>query len=245
MKKSLSRIVVIVALPLLMAGCASKPTTIKSEAEYYEEANKALKAGNFNAAVTSLEALEAQYPVGMYTEQAQLEVIYGRYKQADYLGAIAAADRYIRLHPTSERLDYVLYMRGLANYNIDQDTLLKRMPVNLAHRDMGQAKVAFDDFGQLLSRYPASPYAPDARQRMVFLRNQLAEAELHVARYYETRGANIAALNRARWVVENYSESTAVPEALKLMIKHYEALGMSDLAEQAKQLLANTTQPKS
>jgi len=244
MKKSLSRVVVIVALPLLLAACASKPMVIKSEAEYYQEANEALKSGNFNVAVKAFEALEAQYPVGVFTQQAQLEVIYGKYKQADYLGAINAADRYIRLHPTSEHLDYVLYIRGLANYNIDQDTLLKRMPVNLAHRDMGQAKVAFDDFGQLLSRYPASPYAPDARQRMIFLRNQLAEAELHVARYYETRGASVAALNRARWVVENYSESTAVPEALQLMIRHYKALGMDDLAEQAKALLPKT-KPKS
>ncbi|MDP1541325.1 MAG: outer membrane protein assembly factor BamD [Moraxellaceae bacterium] len=244
MKKSLSRVVVIVALPLLLAACANKPSAIKSEADYYQEANEALKAGNFNVAVNAFEALEAQYPVGVFTEQAQLEVIYGKYKQADYLAAIAAADRYIRLHPTSDRIDYVLYLRGLANYNIDQDTLLKRMPINLAHRDMGQAKVAFDDFGQLLTRYPASPYAPDARQRMIYLRNQLAEAELHVARYYETRGANVAALNRARWVVENYSESTAVPEALKLMIKHYQALGMNDLADQAKALLPKT-KPKS
>jgi len=244
MKKSLSRVVVFAALPLLLAACASKPMGIKSEADYYQEANTALKAGNFGVAVNAFEALEAQYPVGVFTEQAQLEIIYGKYKQADYLAAIAAADRYIRLHPNSNRLDYVLYLRGLSNYNIDQDTLLKRMPINLAHRDMGQAKVAFDDFSQLLTRYPASPYAPDARQRMIYLRNQLAEAELHVARYYETRGANVAALNRARWVVENYSESTAVPEALKLMIKHYKALGMNDLAEQAQALLP-TKKPKS
>lgn len=244
MKKSLSRVVVLAALPLLLAACSSKPMGIKSEADYYQEANAALKAGNFNVAVNAFEALEAQYPVGVFTEQAQLEVIYGKYKQADYLAAIAAADRYIRLHPNSDRLDYVLYLRGLSNYNIDQDTLLKRMPINLAHRDMGQAKVAFDDFSQLLTRYPASPYAPDARQRMIYLRNQLAEAELHVARYYETRGANVAALNRARWVVENYSESTAVPEALKLMIKHYKALGMNDLAEQAQALLP-AKKPKS
>ncbi len=244
MKKSLSRILVIAALPLLITACASKPMVIKSEADYYQDANAALKSGNFGVAVTAFEALEAQYPVGVYTEQAQLEIIYGKYKQADYLAAISAADRYIRLHPNSDRLDYVLYMRGLSNYNIDQDTLLKRMPVNLAHRDMGQAKVAFDDFRQLLTRYPSSPYAADARQRMIYLRNQLAEAELHVARYYETRGASVAALNRARWVVENYSESTAVPEALKLMIKHYRALGMNDLADQAQALLPKAT-PKS
>lgn len=236
MKKSLSR-TLLLAAPLLLAACASKPVGMKSEADYYAEANDALKRGNFNTAVQLFEALESQYPVGIYTKQAQLEVIYGKLRQADYLGAIAAADRYIRLHPGSERLDYVLYLRGLANYNIDQDTLLKRLPINLAHRDMGQTKVAFDDFRQLLTRYPASPYAADARQRMIYLRNQLAEAEMHVARYYETRGASVAALNRARWVVENYSESTAVPEALRMMVKHYRALGMKDLADQAERLL--------
>ena len=226
---------------VLLAACASKPqNTVKTEARYYEEANAALKAGNYGVAVAGFEALESQYPVGNYTEQAQLEVIYGKYMQSEYLGAITAADRYLRLHPESPRLDYVLYLRGLSNFSIDQDSLLKRLPVNMAHRDMGQARIAFDDFRQLNARYPDSPYAADARQRMVYLRNQMAEAELHVARYYETRGALVAVVNRARWVVENYPESSAVPEALTLLVKNYKALGMNDLAAQAETLLAGT-----
>jgi len=238
MNKSMFRSLLI-ALPLALGACASNPNQggVKTEAQYYEEASKALKAGNYGVAVSGYEALESQYPVGRYTEQAQLEVIYGKYMQADYLAAINAADRYLRLHPESPRLDYVLYLRGLSNYSIDQDSILKRMPINMAHRDFGQARIAFDDFRQVISRYPASPYVADARQRMVYLRNQFAEGELHVARYYETRGALVAVVNRARWVVENYPESSAVPEALQMLVKNYKALGMDDLAAQAQTLL--------
>lgn len=237
MNKLLRR-VMIVSLPLALAACASTgPMAVKTEASYYKEANEALKAGNYSLAVSGYEALESQYPVGSYTEQAQLEVIYGRYMQADYLGAITAADRYLRLHPDSPRLDYVLYLRGLSNFSIDQDSLLRRMPINLAHRDFGQARVAFDDFRQMLQRYPNSAYGADARQRMIHLNNQFAEAELHVARYYESRGATVAAVNRARWVVENYPESAAVPEALTLLVRGYSALGMKDLADQAAALM--------
>lgn len=236
----------LIAIPATLVGCAVTPkVTVKSEAQYYQEANASLKAGNYTGAVTAFEALESQYPVGNYTEQAQLEVIYGKLMQTDYLAAIAAADRYLRLYPQSPRIDYVLYLRGLANYNADQDGLLKRLPINMAHRDMGQAKVAFDDFRQLITRYPNSPYVADARQRMIYLRNQLAESEMHVARYYQTRGALVAVINRARWVVENYPESSAVPEALKLLASSYDAMGMKDLAKQTQELLAANTQSSS
>lgn len=241
--------VVFVLIPTVLSGCASSGQSasargaVKTESAYYEEAKQAISAGSFNLATTLLESLETNYPVGQYTRQAQLELIYTRYRQADYLGAIGAADRFIRLYPSSRNLDYVLYLRGLANFKADQDGILKRMPVNLAHRDLGQARVAFDDFRQLLTRYPASPYALDARQRMIFLRNQLAEGELNIARYYQQRGASVAALNRARWVVENYPGSPSVPEALQLMIAQYEELGMTDLANQAKALLPAATAP--
>lgn len=233
------------ATALLTAGCASNPKQVgvKSEAQYYQDASAAMKAGNYTTAVTNLEALESQYPVGSYTEQAQLELIYGKYMQADYSAAVAAADRYIRLHPESTRLDYVIYMRGLSNYLADQDAILRRLPVNLAHRDLGQARIAFDDFRQLLTRYPDSPYGADARQRMVYLRNQFAEAEMNVARYYKTRGAYVAMIDRARWVVENYPESAAVPEALQLLVQGYDALGMKDLAAQTLTLIAAQGKP--
>lgn len=235
--KKMSRLALTTAV-LLLAACTTQKPAVKTEASYYSEAHKSLKAGNYGVAVTGYEALESQYPVGNYTEQAQLELIYGRYMQADYASAIAAVDRYLRLHPQSPGLDYVLYMRGLSNYAIDQDTIMKRLPITMSHRDMGQAKVAFDDFRQLITRFPDSKYNSDARQRMVYLRNQFAEAELHVARYYETRGAFVAAINRARWVVENYPESQAVPEALSILMQNYTALDMKDLAAQVESLIS-------
>ncbi|REH40563.1 Beta-barrel assembly machine subunit BamD [Paraperlucidibaca baekdonensis] len=241
--KKLSRLA-LAAAAVIVTACAAQKPIVKTEADYYNEAHEALKDGNYSVAVAGYEALESQYPVGNFTEQAQLELIYGRHMQGDYASAIAAIDRYLRLHPESANLDYVLYLRGLSNYAIDQDAILKRLPVNMAHRDMGQARVAFDDFRQLITRYPNSQYNADARQRMVYLRNQFAEAELHVARYYETRGAYVAVINRARWVVENYPESQAVPEALSLLVKNYTALGMTDLAAQAKALLRSNTPKK-
>lgn len=230
---------------VLLSACASQQPGIKSESVYYQEAHEALKSGSYSSAAEGFEALESQYPVGFYTEQAQLELIYARLMQSDYASTIAAADRYLRLHPGSPKTDYVLYLRGLANYNIDQDAILKRLPINMAHRDMGQAKMAFNDFSQLLSRYPDSPYATDARQRMIYLRNQFAEAELHIARYYQTRGATVAVINRARWVVENYPESSSVAEALDLLVSGYRAMGMNDLADQAQQLRAGIAPPAS
>ena len=234
--KKMSRLFLTAAV-LLLAACASQKPTVKTEASYYTEAHDALKAGNYSVATAGYEALESQYPVGNYTEQAQLELVYGRYMQGDYASAIAAIDRYMRLHPESANLDYVFYMRGLSNFAIDQDAILKRLPINMAHRDMGQAKVAFDDFRQLITRFPSSQYNADAHQRMIYLRNQFAEAELHVSRYYEMRGAFVAAINRARWIVENYPESQAVPKALNILVKNYNALNMKDLAAQAQDLL--------
>lgn len=239
-----SRLLSVSLTLLMLAGCASTPkVSVKRESDYYKLADGALRAGNYTVAITNLESLESQYPVGRYTEQAQLEVIYAKHMQADHIGAVAAADRYIRLHPDSTQLDYVLYLRGLSNYAVDQDSLLKRLPVDNAHRDIGSQRTAFDDFRQLILRYPDSPYTTDARQRMVYIRNQLAESELNAARYYETRGATLSVINRARWVVENYPESAAVPEALTLLVRSYRRLNMSDLAEQTERLRVEAAKP--
>lgn len=248
MNKLLTR-PLLIALCVSLAACASSPQqragdkVVKTEAQYYKDASEALKAGNYTNAVNSLEALESQYPVGTYTEQAQIELIYGKYMQGEFAGSLAAADRYLRLHPESNRLDYVLYLHGLANYSLDQDSLLRRLPVNMAYRDPGHTRAAFEDFRQLVTRYPASPYAADARQRMVHIRNQLAEAEMHVARYYETRGAHVSVINRARWVVENYPESAAIPEALRMLVRNYRAMGMGELAAQTEALLKTASMP--
>lgn len=238
MFNAVSRILLVSSLAVL-AACSSAPKkpAVMSEKEYYEGAQKSLNAGNFSSAADQLEQLESHYPVGAYTEQSQLELIYAKFKHVDFDGASAAADRFIRLHPAHAQVDYAYYLRGLSNYEAGRDSFTRYLPVDSAHRDLGSSRQAYNDFRDLVSRFPASEYAPDARQRMIYLRNQLAEAEMHAARYYMKRGAYVAALNRARWVVENFQGAPVVPEALAVEVWCYERLGMNDLAQQNLALL--------
>lgn len=217
----------------LVAGCASQPAShIKSEKDYYTEAQKNMSAGNFSKAASSLEQLESHYPVGAYTEQAQLELIYTRFRHVDYAGASAAADRFIRLHPYHPQVDYAYYMKGLADYEADRDVFTRFLPVESAWRDLATQRDSFNNFRELVTRFPDSEYAPDARARMLFIRNQMAESELHVARFYARKKAYVSALNRARWVLENYPGAPQVADAIALQVWAYEKLDMKDMAEQ-------------
>lgn len=220
------------ALAAALAACSSAPDKNRSltEKEYYDAAQKSLRYGNFETAGKHLEALESHYPVGAYTEQAQLELVYARLKHLDYPGAQSAADRFIRLHPQHAKLDYAYYLKGLAGFESGRDSFLTFFNQNEAHRDQSNGRKAFDQFRELLARFPDSPYAADARQRMVSLRNQFAEAEMHSARYYLKRGAWVSALNRARWVIENYPQTPQTPEALAMTAYCQQQLGMTDLA---------------
>tara|TARA_R100001440_G_scaffold53394_6_gene73208 strand:- start:68358 stop:69176 length:819 start_codon:yes stop_codon:yes gene_type:complete len=222
----------------VVAGCASKPEEVLSEEAYYEQAHSAMESGNFNEAETNLEALETYYPFGRYAEQAQLDLIYSRYQNLDLEGARAAADRFLRLNPQSEHADYAMYMRGIASYNLDISLASKFFPIDTTERDPGEQRQAFRDFSALLDRYPASEYAPDARQRMIAIRNRLAALELHAARYYIKRQAYAAANNRARHVVENFPNTPAVEEALIILADTYKFLDLNKAANDAIALLA-------
>ncbi len=224
-------------LALLLGACASKQPKALPERQYYEEAQKSFKSGNFTRAADRLEALESHYPVGVYTEQAQLELIYARFRHIDYAGASAAADRFIRLHPAHPQVDYAIYMRGLADYEADRDFFTRHLPVQGSARDQGNMRDAYNDFLELLTRFPDSEYAPDARARMIFIRNQFAEAEMHVARFYAQKKAYLSCLNRARVVVENFPGAPQTPEALALQVWAYERLGLKDLAGQSLAVL--------
>jgi len=216
--RSVVRLLLLSTIIALAAGCASnKDVEVLPEQTYYENARKAMNAGNFNEAEQSLDALETYYPFGRYAEQAQLDLIYARYQNLDLEGARAAADRFMRLNPQSELLDYALYMRGLASYNLDLGLAGRYFPIDASARNAGEQLQAFRDFSQLLSRFPDSEYAPDARQRMISIRNRMAELEIHAARYYIKREAYVAANNRARYVVENYPSSPAVEDALIIL----------------------------
>lgn len=232
-----ARALTLILLALLVGACASSKPKVMSEKQYYESAQKSMRSGNFTKAAEDLEALESHYPVGAYTEQAQLELVYANFRHVDYAGASAAAERFIRLHPNHPQVDYAYYMRGLADFEAERDFFTRYLPVKSYARDMDNLQDAFTNFRELLLRYPDSPYSPDARARMIWIRNQFAESEMHVARLYARKKAWLSCLNRARGVVENFPGSPQVPDALALEAWAYDKLGMADLAAQQRDLL--------
>lgn len=222
----------------LVSGCASRQDEVLPEQEYYEQAREALRGSNFSAAQRNLEALETYYPFGRYAEQAQLDLIYARYKSQDLDGARSAANRFLRLNPRSKSADYALYVRGLASYYMDLGLAVRYFPVSADARDPGEQLSAFQDFYDLVTQYPESEYTPDARQRMIAIRNRLAGSEIHAARYYIKREAYIAALRRAQNVIENYPRTPAVEPALVIMTEMFSRLGLRQEAEEGEQMLA-------
>ena len=209
-----------------------------TEQRLYRDAQRYLRTGNYNQAIAALERLEARFPFGRYAEQAQLELIYARYMSFDLESAVAGADRFLRLHPNNSNIDYALYIKGLASFRKNQSMMDRLVKIDESRRDMAPARAAYADFGQLLARFPNSHYAPDTRQRMVYLRNLLARSELNVADYYMRRGAYVAASNRARYVLENYPGAEVQDEALLVIVESNHRLGLVDEANNALRVLA-------
>ncbi|WP_320836986.1 outer membrane protein assembly factor BamD [Zhongshania sp.] len=236
--KAVVKVFALLFISILVAGCASGPDRPEmSEREIYEAAQGYLKSKNFSLAVDNLQLLESRYPFGPYAEQAQLEIIYAYYRGGDNEAAVAAADRFVRLHPQHPKVDYAYYMRGLANYTEGEGFLERFIPTDMTQRDPGSTIQSFDDFRQLLQRFPDSEYAPDAKARMVQLRNRLARYEINVANYYFKRKAYLAAANRGRYVIENLPQTPAIPDALAVMVQAYLLLEMNDLADQSLMVL--------
>jgi len=232
--RSVVRLLLLAMVIALATGCASKTDVqVLPEKTYYDNARKAMNSGNFNEAEQNLDALETYYPFGRYAEQAQLDLIYARYQNLDLEGSRAAADRFIRLNPQSSHLDYALYLRGLASYNLDIGLAARYFPIDVAARSPGEQIQAFRDFSQLLNRFPDSEYAQDARQRMIAIRNRLAELELRAARYYIKREAYVAANHRARYLMENYPSSPAVEEALIILADTFRFMDLEKAAGDA------------
>jgi len=235
-----STILALLILGLCLVGCSKDDEITEQESELalYQSAQSGMNAGNYKEAVIRLQALEARYPFGRYAEQAQLEIVFAYYRSAQAEAARAAADRFIRLHPNHPNVDYAFYLRGLASFDEDENFLSKIFPLDPSKRDPGAARESFEDFSLLIRRFPESEYAPDAQKRMRYLKNLLASAEIHVARYYIYRGAYMAAANRGRFVFENFQGTTAVPDGLAIMVEAYQLLNQSDLASNALTLLA-------
>jgi outer membrane protein assembly factor BamD len=244
----LSKTLITSLLAFALAGCSSLPffggddeadveVEDTSEQELYQAAQRSLRASSYSDAIARLQALEARYPFGRYAEQAQLELIYAYYMGFQPDAARSAADRFIRLHPQHPNVDYAYYLKGLAAFEQDLSFLDRFIDTDAATRDIGAARDSFADFSQLLARYPGSEYAPDARQRMVHLRNLLARAEIHAGRYYLSREAYVAAINRGRYVVENFPSTPSVPDGLSLMVEGYIKLNLPEPANDSLRVL--------
>lgn len=224
---------------LLLAACSSAPKEPEytSEADLYHAAELQLNRGQWETSITNLQSLEENFPFGTYAEQAQLELIYAYFMSGEPDAAIATANRFIRLHPQHRNVDYAYYMMGLSSYDKDKGVFERVLPTDLTRRDPGPARESLANFSQLLARYPNSDYAADARKRMLYLRNLLARYEIHVANYYFKRGAYVAATNRGRYVVENFPQTPAIPDALAVMVQGYKLLKLDPAAEQTLAIL--------
>lgn len=196
----------------------------ESPSSIFAHGKEALNDHSFNEAVKRFEALDVQYPFNKETEWAQLYLVYAYYMKEDYALSQVAADRYIRLHPTSEYIDYVYYIKGLASFYQNLGVIEQLFSIDLAKRDLTQLKKSFNDFQTVITRFPKSRYAPAAHQYMVYLRNIFANHDLQVAQYYYDRRAYVASVNRASDVVAKYQGAPAVKDALLLMIKCYDKL---------------------
>ena len=237
MKRSLA-----VILALLLCACGLLPE-VKDETvgwsadKLYAEAKDEIARSGYANAIKYLEKLEARYPYGRYAQQAQIELAYVYFKEGEHASALAACDRFIKLHPHHPNVDYTYYLKGLVSFNEDLGLLGKISQQDLTERDPKAARDSFDAFKELVSRYPDSKYTPDALERMKYLVNALASHEVHVARYYMKRGAYVAAANRAQYALLNYAQAPAVEEALFVMVKAYDAMGMADLRDDADRVM--------
>lgn len=226
-------------MAVLAAGCAGNEefdlaTNIK---DAYTDAQHAVDVGNYRKAIAIFEGLQARFPFSDFSTQIQLELAYAYYKDGRVEQAIDAADTFLRENPTHQRVDYAIYIKGLAYFDRGQGWLERVFKKDINKRPPRDGEVAFSLFSRLVERYPASPYSEDAQQRMVYLKNRLAAYENEVARFYIERGAYVAALNRVKLAIETYHGADSGAESLRLMIICYDGLGMNGLAEDTRRVL--------
>jgi outer membrane protein assembly factor BamD len=231
---------VVLFCSMVLIGCSSKgkkdPYQDIPEKKIYQTATESLEKKRYSKAIEAYESLDRQYPFGDYIENTHLNIIYAYYRRNEQPSALRAADRFIRLHPSSQYVDYAYYMRGLVKSTESIGFVARYLPLDLTQRDMSDYREAFDYYDEFVARYPDSRYAPDARQRMIAIRNELADSEMHVARYYYKRGAYLASANRAQTVVEAYPQTPASLKALDVMTNAYEKLELEGLSKDAKEV---------
>ena len=232
----------LIGLAAVALGGCNRSNVIEDQGPelLYEKGFDAMGASNYPGAIEYFQALEARYPFSPETRQAQLDLIYLYYRSVQPELAIDAAEEFERENPTHERIDYCLYMRGLIYFDQAPNVIEKLLRVDLTLRPPKDTLRSFSTFQELIRRFPDSEYVPDARQRMVYLRNRLADYENHVADYYVRRGAYVAAINRAKYALEHYPEAPELEQTLQILVAAYEQLGMTDLAADAQRVLRQT-----
>lgn len=227
---------------ILLAGCATMgeeedETRDWTAEKFFREAKAALQGGDYQTSIEYFEKLEARFPFGRFAQQAQLEIAYAYYKYDEPESAIAEADRFIKLHPRHQHVDYAYYLRGLASFSFEPSGMEEFFGKDPADIDPGGARRSFNYYKDLISKFPASRYAADAQKRMIYLRELLAKHEVKVALYYLESDAYVAAANRAKYVVEHYQGTRAANRALRVMVEAYRLLDMQDLAQDANRVL--------
>ena len=229
-----------------LAGCSSTPsdpTAAWTPEKIYSEARDEVSAGAWDRAAMLFDKLEGRAAGTPLAQQAQIEKAYAQYRATEKVQAIATLDRFLKLHPASPAIDYALYLKGLVNFNDNLGLFSFITNQDLSERDQKAAKDSFESFKELVTRFPDSKYSPDARLRMTYIVNSLASYEVHVARYYFSKGAYVAAINRAQMAITDYPGVPAVKEALEILIKSYDALGMKDLKADSQRVLDKNFPP--
>ena len=238
-----NKLVLTILTVLILAGCASKPETEEerepAEVILYQLAQDRINAKNYSGAVESLSRIERFYPFGVYAEQARADLIYAFYMSGDYDQAYAASEKFIRLYPRNTNIDYAYFMKGMTGYYQDEGLLNDIFALDLSKRDTSPAMQSYADLTEFIIRYPESEYIDAARERLIFLRNLIASSELDGAEYYMKRGAYLAAVNRANYVLKNIPNSTERERALSILKEAYKQLGYDEYAEKISSFEAN------
>jgi outer membrane protein assembly factor BamD len=233
-----SNISLIILASFFIVSCSSEPKIIEQpEKIYYDQAQRRMEAGNFFAAIESLEAIETRYPFGKYAVQAQIELIYAHFMYGEYEAAHSSAEKFIRLHPRHPNIDYAYFMKGLSSYTNDTNLLVRVTNTDLSNRDISGAKKSFAELSEFLLRFPQSEYSNYAKKRSIYLRNMIARNELAAADYYLTIQAYVAAIQRALYVVEHIPNSSENLRALRILEISYEALGYEELLDDTKAII--------
>lgn len=244
----LSRFICFAVLLFSLVGCSSIPSASQQDAkseiddsrsadQILAQARKAMKGGGYEEAIKHYETLQARFPLGRYAQQSLLEQGFAYYKAEEEDTALDTIDRFIRLYPRSPIMDYALYLRGLVNFNRGRSFTDKFFPRSFADLDNVRQKEAFHDFSKLITRFPNSQYAADAKKRIQYLRNSLAESEVNIAQYYMKRGAYLAAFNRAEYTIKHYQGSPAIVDALVIKMQASQNLNKPELAAATKRVI--------